>query len=259
MIRRNNKYTRIKVCGAGLAMLVLAACGAGSVDSGDLKTEGIHATFRITSTAETTSIDARLTAGGPNGSDVKLTDGDSFTARAFGKTITLERKPVGFGALDSYVGIFGENIGGEALRLSLMRADNPDAANSFVILPEKIIITDASIEKPIHIDDRYLLVWDNNAIGSVEVSRYIKCASKAAGELEQSALKKITVPDTGERSITFSGLLSESQTQKVDTSKACSGFVSLTRTATGTLDENLDGGNIKAYQSAAKRFKISVN
>ncbi|SMF48167.1 hypothetical protein SAMN02745866_03119 [Alteromonadaceae bacterium Bs31] len=240
------------------ATLLVAACGGGSVDSSDVKTEGIHATFRIYGRGNETHVDARLTVGGPNGSDIELSSGDAFTATAFGESISLEREPQLFGTYDSYVGEFDENESDASVQLSLTRANDPDAPQSTVNLPPRINISshDSDRVETVAAEERIVVRWDENYTGRIAVNVGLNCDSTASPDSTVSFFDEEETSDIGEMSFRFSDVADQPDSAQIDTDSACEGSIFLQRQTDGTLDSNLDGGNIKGYQQQWLEFRV---
>lgn len=242
----------------GLAALTLVACGGGSVDSSDLKTEGIHATIRINAYEDTTYVDCRLTAGGPNGSDVELSEGDRLTARAYGETKTLEREPQLFGAYDSYITEFDHNIAGETLFIRLVRAKDPDATNTYVTIPARVeVFSPATMENNLAaIDEDFTIQWSQNFQGDVDIDTLISCPTVGVNSENYIGSSSTTMADTGEFTVNFYSLVDADARDTLDTSVDCEGSVHIQRQVEGVLDSNYDGGNIKLTQSQSVHFVL---
>jgi|GEM_PF-1928091 len=239
-------------------VLLVVNCGGGSVDSSDLKTQGIHATVRIGASESTTYVDARLTAGGPNGSDVELSLGDRLTATAYGETKLLRREPQLFGAYDSYIVEFQDNIPGEVLRLNLSRESDPDAPNSYITIPATVNVTAPSGDgvTTVAIDETVDLVWDRNYEGDVTILVGLSCTALGEGKERISFSSDTTISDQGSFSFTFFESVDVDSRNEIDTDYDCEGRASIERLEEGVLDPNFDGGNIKISQYAAVKFVV---
>jgi hypothetical protein len=233
----------------------LLSCGEGNIDSEDLKTSGIHATVRIYAEENETLVDARLTAGGANGSDVKLSSSDDFTVSAFSETKTLVRENRLLGAYDTYAAEFGSNESNALISLRLTRENDLDATNNYVNLPPKINVSPRISGETVSPDEIVILEWEDNSSGLISVQTQISCKSTDGENIIGYGGDNASVDD-GAFSVIFGQLLTAEERRLVDTSIACSGSFSLERETTGTLDSNLDGGNIKSYQTATRRYIV---
>lgn len=239
-------------------MVLVVACGGGSVDSSDLKTEGIHGTFRVYGNNNETTIDARLTAGGPNGSDVKLTEGDTFSASAYNETKRLNREPQWLGIYDTYMNQFDSNQSGAEITISLSRANDPDAPQSSVVLPPRFFLSSHYVDDIVTVaaDEQVLLQWDKNYSGEIVMYLSLICGSTEVTDEELRFYDQTDLADVGEASFYFENVGDDTSKGLIDTGKACKGEVIIEREALGSIDPNLDGGNIKGYQQAKLEFKV---
>lgn len=248
-------FTSVKL----VFLSTLVSCGGGSVDSEDLKTTGFHATIRITATEDITRVDARLTAGGPNGSDIELSSTDFFTASGYGQTLTLTREPQFLGLYDSYVGEFNFNEGEERIELSLNRGpDDVDAQDTYVSIPAAILLTSGAEEEEVNIADILTITWEDNGDLLIDVVVSLDCPAVDATNGAVGKTNLVSINDEGRYSVNFDTLLSSAERAMVDEGAVCLGFVTLEREAQGVLDSNFDGGYIEAIQSTTKYFNVTI-
>lgn len=238
-----------------ISAAVMVGCGGGSVDSSDLKTDGIHATIRISATQNLTEIDCRLTAGGPNGSDVELNRGEELYATAFGDVKTLQRVPQGFGIYDTYKTKFYTNQPGEEIVISLMRPDDPDAPDSHVTVPPKILINshNSTDTNRVTLDEDIPLTWEANYSDKIEMIATLSCTHNQA---TLNYTKHTNRMDTGSYTFTFADILSAQNRAEIHPDSDCTGKMYLGREVEGVLDSHLDGGNIKMVQYSQVEFDV---
>ncbi|WP_018014952.1 hypothetical protein [Teredinibacter turnerae] len=236
-----------------LPAVLLSACGGGTVDSSDLKTEGIHATIRIYAVGNKTDVDVRLTAGGPNGSDVELTSDELLYATAYGNIQKLEREPQAFGLFDSYITSFTDNIPGETIDIIFMRPNDADAPESYVVVPPKVnfISHSPTTKHSVSIDEDINVSWEKNYSGSITVNTGLSCTYMSTSN---SYYFEEEITDTGSyNSFNFAELL-DNELPHEDSS--CSGKLRVSRIVEGVLDSHYDGGNIKIEQYAELEFNV---
>lgn len=249
----------IKIITPTLLLASLAGCGD-SVDSKHIKTSGFHSTFRIYGGDGETRIDARLTTGGPNGSDIELSEGDVFTATAYGNTKVLEREPADLlGITDTYTTKYWENESGALVRLKLRREDGVNATGSYVRLPPLITYSSHNGGETLSFTGTTTIVWDDNFDGRVGIYAGITCEA-LVGEHSVSGSEYVELTqDPTMHEFVFADLFHSTEDyNNIDTSQSCEGSFYLERVTDGVLDSNLDAGNIKGHQTEWLNFNVTI-
>ena len=122
---------------------LLSACTP-EVDSEDVRTDGMYATFTAASYGATTLVQADLDVGGPNGTDVVLEGEDELWADVEGAERRLSTDPSGRG----YSGIFDGNGDGAVVTVSLRRGEHDESApGSQATMPPAFTVAFAGLER----------------------------------------------------------------------------------------------------------------
>lgn len=223
--------------------IILPGCGAGALDSEDIKTSGIYAGISTISYGDnSTDILVHFKTGNHLGADdIKLSGGDSLTVTANGQTKVPEWNYL----LAWYETSFNFNEGGTEFRVSLDRREDEDMPDSIVTLPHKFNITSPDAGLMFVDGDNLTVTW-----GPVEPDVPVKYKLSVTCVDAEDERKRDTVWDSGTLEndlgihiFSISDFIDYALNDRgVNTNAPCLGEVEISKTRYGILDDNYGKG-----------------
>lgn len=243
----DRRYREFRAIVAISLLVLLGACG--TVESENVKSEGIHADIDVVAEGEgSTYVSARLEVGddGVLRTTLKMTSGDRLMAYAGGVAQQMSRsKSLLYGT--SYVTTFPFAGGGTEFKVSLEREDFTDARNSKVILPAAFTITTTPDKTYSDLDDPVKTRWEPRRDDRMKIRYALECVD-ANGFLHIGKYTR-SISDRGKHVMTVAEILAQARRNVYDYSNGCSLTITVMRIRSGKIDRNYgEGGRISALQ-----------
>lgn len=242
-------------------MLILTIYSCANSDSEDIRTSGIHATMTVTAAAGAgTEVVVHLTVGsGLGANDLDLSRGDELSATAQNVTQVLTRQ--NRAGIIKYLTQFDFNDSRTVVRVALNRADDSDAPNSYVTLPDVIEIISPSLASIPEFDASNIVevVWTQSVIATrMSVTAKVQCVKLDAASIDDVLVfqpsRREAQLDSGVASFDLTSLVNDA---RIDRTQPCAGTMMLSRQNRGVLDPNFgEGGSIQAYRLRDFAFKL---
>lgn len=235
-----------------LFALGLAGCKDEKVESEDIRTSGIWASFEVKATGNgKASVESELRVGGDSGTVIELTGEDKLVCTAAETSKTLGKSG------NAYKASLPIDAGGTLFTFAFNRGDEDEAApNSNVTLPDPFTIAGVTSAQEVSRAAQLTVTWEASAT-----------ADPMKWELDGDCLFSTDGKVATDGTLTLAGddfnptLTAEEGAKAGDASKAnCSAKLCIERKRTGTLDPAFaeeEGGEIHAIQRRCTSF-ISV-
>lgn len=237
---------------------IVVATGCSKTDSGNVKTEGMHADIDVTATGNgKTGINVNLSvgSGGVSSTEVELSSGDTLTATD-GTTTRELYKDNGLLGDVGYKTEFSTEAEDTLFTVSLIREDGENAENSFVTLPAPFILSSGSSEITGDGNATVDLSWTNFRQNyDVTIDVYCTCSKVEDGQQVDTILSNTfsNVTDDGEEQYGVKNLIDDNDPTQYDL--GCDIELTMERSRLGTLDSGFgEGGSIEAVQTRTINF-----
>jgi hypothetical protein len=235
-----------------LFALGLVGCKDETVESEDIRTSGIWASFEVTATGNgKASVESELRVGGKSGTVIELTGEDKLVCTAAETSKTLSKSG------NAYKATFPVEAGGTLFTFAFHRGDEDEGApNSYATLPDPFTIAGVTSTQEVSRAAPLTVTWEAGA-----------SADPTKWELDGDCLFPTRGKVATDGTLTLSGddfnptLTAEEGAKSGDTKKSnCSAKLCIERERKGILDPafaNEEGGRISAIQRRCTSF-ISV-
>lgn len=230
--------------------LMSAGCKDETVESEDIRTSGIWASFEVLATGNgESSVKSQLRVGGDSGTIVILTGQDKLVCSAGDTNKTLSKSG------DYYKGTLAVDAGGTQFKFAFNRGDADEAApNSVVTLPEPFTVTGVTDGQQVSRAGSLILTWEASTT-PVDATTWTlsgDCLFDTHGNVQTDGTLTLQGED-------FDATLSAEEGAKTgDAEKAnCTAKLCLERMRKGTLDPAFaeeEGGKISAVQRRCVQF-----
>ena len=219
---------------------VLAVVGCKEkVDSQDIRTHGVYASFSAVANGSGTTVSAQLKVGGSNSNTyLELTGQDKLTA-----TVGTEKGNL-VGSNQTYRATFTTEEGGTSVKIAFLRGSaDEDAPNSVATLPEPFTLEGIDTNQEVSRQEDIVISWDPVANDDLEWDLDGDCISLEFGnEMDDPGMLVLTAGSVEPR---FSD----------DADKTCEVTFTLDRIRKGTVDANFgEGGKFEAIQRRRLKF-----
>jgi hypothetical protein len=244
----------------GLVILVCAAgaCAAKKVDSADLRTQGLGASFRVEAPGDQKArVYGWVTAGSPTNKAsplVELSSGDRLTLTSGGTTTALRLDKDFFTGAPMYVADFAEPPPGTSVDIALLRQSDISAPKSSCTMPQTFEVLSPVKGGAVTFGQELVVQW-NNPSGTDEMTVSIdsECAA---------VLPTIQVKDTGTLTIGRDAVKLNAGCSAAcrPPAKSCNAILRIGKAATGALDPAFaKGGSVKCVQARSVALTMNVD
>jgi hypothetical protein len=226
------------------SLLALSACASESVESNDVLTDGIYASFEAVATEDGTRATATLLVGGSSSNTYVMLGGDdALTVTAAGETLEL-RERQGFGERYYYDADLATNAEDTVVVFRFERSIDSGAPDSRCTLPRAMTITAPSDGDAFsRMEADVLIAWDTSGTNEpIQLQVQGDCFTAISESFDS---------DPGEYVIPAATLQSSQ-----DPATACQATVTLSRNNNGTLDPAFgEGGSVLCRQVRTTTFR----
>lgn len=237
-------------------LTLISGCG-GSAESEDIRTPGIHAEFKVTANGNgstNVSADLEVGSGGILGAtDLSLSGNDTLSATSDTVTKPLDKETDFLGEI-TYETTFSGDAEGTQFVIAFEREGDTSAPNSYVSLPEPLVVNSPVTDDRFDFDEDITLTWEAS-FNSDELRVQTQSECPIAGGSSFSGSSFTTVDDG---SFTISALEALGSAHDDSPSQSiCEVKIIIRRVNIGHLDPNFgEGGSIEGVQK--RTIEISV-
>ncbi len=234
----------LSLLAVSVGTFALMACE--SVDSEDIKTSGMHATFTAKADGTDTALEAILRVGGETSTTyVALSDGDELAVTHGDETLTLSENHLG----DYYYYTASVPTTGadERFVLSFTRAEEDSAPETVATLPAPMAFTSPAADTTFSRGtDAITVTWEpSGSTDDVNID--------IAGECFVNVMENLS-GDPG----TYTFEAGDLESREADEDDTCVATVTLTKKRTGTLDAAFGEGG-KVYGAQVRELSLRVD
>ena len=237
--------------------IICVASGCTSTTSENVTTQGISADIDVQADGSGrtfVTVELEVGSGGVGGTSLRLSQGDSLTARANGIQQTLTEDSSIFGEY-RYVTNFNFDDANTVFTVALARTNGVSAPNSNVALPDGFLISSPTPSDTYGMSDIVPVVWSPSGT-SIVPELFVSLTCTLTSGLTSVSARSVNVgSDSGTANVSVSSIMPPGA---IDSSRICEGLVELSRFRVGSLDPNYGaGGRIDAEQVKTAQFFVN--